>query len=95
MDAVCIVVAKDAAIVNSGQMGHEEGKIVSNDLFLFIDLDLFAENTDASGTPKVSFIIGVLEKAALSAHNRILVQVTLRMQHLRRIFPAAGSDCPQ
>src|SRR5208282_52036 len=56
--AVCVVESKNAAFINSSQMRHKKGKIVSDHLTLRIHPDLLAENTDASGTAKICLIIG-------------------------------------
>ena len=82
VDPVGVVKTKDTPVVDSGQVGQEEGKIVSNDLLFCVDPDLFTQNPDSVCTPKMSFVIGDLAQADVSAHKRSLVQMTLLMQHL-------------
>jgi hypothetical protein len=80
MDTVCVVEAEHTPIIDSGQMGQKEGKIVANDQIPFVHPDLLAHDTSPARTPKLSFVISLLARAKLSFHTKILVQV----MHLRQ-----------
>jgi hypothetical protein len=82
VDPVGVVKTKDAPMVDSGQVGQEEGEIVSNDLLFCVDPDLFTQNPDSACSPKMSFVIGDLAQAGVSAQNEILTQVMRITQHL-------------
>ena len=62
MGTMCIIEAEYSAVVSLEPMRQEEGEIVSNYFSLFIDPDLFTQYADSAGTPKMSFVIGVLAK---------------------------------
>lgn len=68
MGAMCVIKAKYAAFVYSGQVRQEKGEIVLDDLAFSVDPDLFAEDADPSGTPKPGFVIGFLAMTTPSAH---------------------------
>jgi hypothetical protein len=52
MDPVCIVIAQNAAIVDIGEVWHDEGEIVTNDHIFFVDPDFLAKNSDSTPTSK-------------------------------------------
>ncbi len=85
MNTMCVIVAKHAAIVDSGQMWHEKGKVVSYDLTLIIHPNLFAQNSGAAGTPKASFVVGCFEQTTSPGHGKILAQVMLLAQYLKTV----------
>ena len=69
MIAMYVIETEYAFLVWTEQMRQEQGEIVSNHLILFIDPDLFTKNADSTGTPKTSFVIGVLAKTSPSTHK--------------------------
>jgi hypothetical protein len=83
MNTVRVIVAKHTAIVDSGQVGHKEGKVVLNDFARCIDPDFFAQDSDAARTPETSFIISILEQTVSPGHGKILAQVMLLAQYLK------------
>lgn len=68
MDAVRIIVAKDAAVIDPGEMRHEECEVVSDDVTLGVNPNLFSQNADSTGTPKTRLVIGILAQATSSSH---------------------------
>jgi hypothetical protein len=82
MESVRIVVAENTAIIDTGQMGHEEGKIVENHLIFTIDPNLFAQNSNTTGAPETSFIIGIFAQMAPSTHAESMLQMMHEKQHL-------------
>jgi hypothetical protein len=82
MSAMCVIEAKYAALIYSGQMWQEESEIVLNDLALSVDPDFLAKNADPSGTPKPGFVIGFLAMPTPPAQGKILAQVMHILHHL-------------
>ncbi len=70
--AMCVIETEYAPFVGTEPMWQEEGEIVSNHLILLIDPDLFTKNADSAGTPKTSFVIGVLAKTCPPTHGKYI-----------------------
>ena len=68
MNAVCVIETEYTAFVRSGQMRQKEGKIVSNDLILSVDPNLFTEDADPTGTTGNEFHSRCLCAVSLSDH---------------------------
>jgi DNA mismatch repair protein MutS len=93
MGPMCVVVAKNAALVRLRQMGKKKGQIVSGNLTLFVDPDLLAEDdafnatagTDATGAPKASFVIGNLAK--LRAPGRVNLEGSVIREDKQPVTP--------
>jgi len=68
MDIVCIVEAEDAAVVWLEPMGKEEGEVLASYLSIRIDPDFFAKNSDAAGTAKAGFVVGIFAQASVAGH---------------------------
>jgi hypothetical protein len=84
MGTVCVIEAEHSAVVDTEQVGQEEGEIVSNGLTLCVEPDLLAKNADSTRTPKTSLVINFFAKANPSTHEKILIQVMHLKQHLCR-----------
>jgi len=69
VNAVSVVITKNTPVVGGEEVRQKEGEIVTNNLFLLIDPDLFAQNANPAGAPKDCFVVGILAQADLSAQN--------------------------
>jgi hypothetical protein len=78
-----VVVAKNAAVIDPGQVRHDKRKIVANDPVFFIHPDLFAQDAVATSAGKGRFIVYDFARALRTAHEYTLTQVMHQLQHLR------------
>jgi hypothetical protein len=82
VNAVRVIEAEYAAFVHSGKVGQQKGKVILNDLTFIVDPNLFAKNTDSTGTPKPGLVVGFLAKIAPSTHSEIILQMMRKKHHL-------------
>lgn len=80
MDSMCVVEAKYAAFVYSGQVRQEERQIVSNNFTFTVHPDLLPENAYPTGTPKPGLVVSVF--AAFPPMTFIVEQVMFLLQQL-------------
>jgi hypothetical protein len=83
MVTVRVVVAKNAAMIDPGQVRHDKREIVSDDPVFFVHPDLLAQDAVAASAGKGRFIVYDFTRALRAAHEYILMQVMLQLQHLR------------
>jgi hypothetical protein len=67
-----VVVAKNAAMIDPGQVRDDKSKIVANDPVFFVHPDLFAQNTVAASAGKGRFVVPDFARAVLAAHDEQL-----------------------
>jgi hypothetical protein len=66
---MCVVEAKYAAFVYSGQVRQEERQIVSNNFTFTVHPDLLPENAYPTGTPKPGLVVSVFAESRFPAHG--------------------------
>jgi hypothetical protein len=71
MDAMGVVIPKDAAMVFFKKVRQKKSKIVSHDLASCIHPHFFSQDADATCTSETGDMIGLLAKGFLSLHNRV------------------------
>jgi hypothetical protein len=85
MHPMGIIEPEHSAVVPIKQVGQYECEVVANDFLIVIDRDFFPENAYTPGAPKSGFVVGVLARAFLAAHEYILMQVMPQLQHLKAL----------
>ena len=63
-------------------MRQQKSEVVSNHFFPIVDPNFLPKDAEASGTPEIRFVIGILAKAGPLAHRTILLQMMRLEQHL-------------